>query len=279
MARVKERLIKQETGALPVAPSTQAVAKKQQKAKRKERKSKDNTADEHPEGSETPAAVSQVDMARVKERLIKQETGASPVPPSTQAVAEKQQKAKRKERKSKDHTADEHPEGSETPAAVSQVATTVSEPQGADEDVFMLDTQPTPVDLEALAAARLRAEQAAAEKAKLEAPGLNRAARRRLKLIARQREKIIKELGLGPDSTEGMEEVEAQVAEWTEQLDKKTEVRLAKKKERKAKDEARLRNRRGKLLKGRRLKEREKELKEIEKKRARQERKAISGVE
>jgi hypothetical protein len=216
-------------------------------------------------------------MKEVYCSTMEQKLGPTPTEPGGHIVAEQERKAKRKAEKDAKRAARKTAEEAEAQAAVNLAVNNAASPPAPGDELFAIDTKRTPVDLQALAVAREKADRAAAEKSKLESAELNRAARRRLKLIARQRERILKDMGLTGDSVERVDEVNARLAEWTVIMDKKTEARLEKKKERKAKEATRLRNRRGKLLKGRKLKVREKELREAAKQDARKARRAISA--
>ncbi|GAP84188.1 hypothetical protein SAMD00023353_0600220 [Rosellinia necatrix] len=132
--------------------------------------------------------------------------------------------------------------------------------------LFSIDTNPTPVDLAAVKTVEVETEE---NPDKTKPPkGLNRQARRRIKLIEKQRELIKKKMGIPEGSLEQADEVQSALDKWIADLDSKTDARLEKKKARKAKEQARLKNKRGKLLTGRKLKEREKQLKGAEKKAA-----------
>ncbi|KAI1765961.1 hypothetical protein GGR53DRAFT_488276 [Hypoxylon sp. FL1150] len=94
--------------------------------------------------------------------------------------------------------------------------------------------------------------------------GLNRQERRRIRMIEEQREKIQKKLGVAPGSTDKADEVQQQLDKWVTDFDGKSAIRAEKRKARKAKEAARIRNKRGKALTGRRLVERKKELHKLE---------------
>ncbi|KAL0944119.1 uncharacterized protein CTRU02_202005 [Colletotrichum truncatum] len=95
--------------------------------------------------------------------------------------------------------------------------------------------------------------------------GLNRAARRRLMQIERQRILIKKELGIAADSDERQVEVEALLTAWTEQFDEKAEARAAKKR---ANKEGGNGKGKGKLLTGRINYEKQKQIKKQKRKEA-----------
>ncbi|RYP54400.1 hypothetical protein DL768_000817 [Monosporascus sp. mg162] len=146
--------------------------------------------------------------------------------------------------------------------------------------LFAIDTNPTPVDPSAVEAAADSGSEDEGVEAKLKkqkqkgsknvpAPsGLNRAARRRIKLIERQREVIQKRLGIPEGSQERADEVQRELDQWTERYDEKAAIRAKKRKTRQEKEAARVKNKRGKVLTGRKLKERNKGLATIEKKAA-----------
>ncbi|KAI0969687.1 hypothetical protein F4678DRAFT_463020 [Xylaria arbuscula] len=89
--------------------------------------------------------------------------------------------------------------------------------------------------------------------------GLNRQARRRIKLVEREREIIKKKLRI-PDicSKEQEEEVQYRVDKYIANLESKDEVRVKKKAVRKAKEQARMRTKRAKKRAARDLKQSEK---------------------
>ncbi|KAI0166840.1 hypothetical protein GGR52DRAFT_574804 [Hypoxylon sp. FL1284] len=96
--------------------------------------------------------------------------------------------------------------------------------------------------------------------------GLNRQARRRIRMIEERRDLIRTKLGVADGSTDKADEVQAQLDKWVADFDAKGAARLEKRRMRKAKEAARIRNKRGKLLTGRRLTERKKSLQKMEKK-------------
>ncbi len=145
--------------------------------------------------------------------------------------------------------------------------------------LFVIDTQPTKVDLSALKPAESEdGDEAMPTLEQRTAPsGLNRATRRRLMFIDRQRvvirKKILKDEELKEGSDEFDQRIEAKLEAWIKDTDEKALLRDLKKKERKAKDAQRLRNKHGKILTGRRLKRKEKDIKVQERSKARKERK------
>ncbi|OTB07763.1 hypothetical protein M426DRAFT_317656 [Hypoxylon sp. CI-4A] len=140
--------------------------------------------------------------------------------------------------------------------------------------LFTIDTAPAPVNIRDQSAlgddADLTEEQRQEKKKALRArgfnappSGLNRQARRRIRLIEERREKIQKKLGVPVGSTERADEVQTQLDEWIAEWDEKNKARDDKKRARKQKEAARLKSKRGKVLTGRRLKDRTKELKKM----------------
>ncbi|KAI1853630.1 hypothetical protein JX265_004038 [Neoarthrinium moseri] len=103
----------------------------------------------------------------------------------------------------------------------------------------------------------------------------NRAARRRLALIGKQREALRKSLKIEPGQDSA--ELEAAVREYVEKRDGQSAARAQKRAQRKEKEAARLRNKRGKLLKGRKLRERKKQIDRIERKAKRDAEKATAA--
>lgn len=96
--------------------------------------------------------------------------------------------------------------------------------------------------------------------------GMNRQARRRIRMIETQREKIRKELGVPVGSSDKADEVQEQLDKWVVDFDGKAAIRMEKKRKRKEREANRIKSKRGKLLTGRRLKERKKQLDKVEKK-------------
>ncbi|KAI0381866.1 hypothetical protein F5Y04DRAFT_61351 [Hypomontagnella monticulosa] len=139
--------------------------------------------------------------------------------------------------------------------------------------LFAIDVEPSRVDPKTLPVKAApeamdvdRAGNEGEEQHSLKPPsGLNRQVRRRIKLIERQREKIQKDLGVAVGSSERADEVQAQLDKWVEKYDMKASIRDEKKRVRKAKEAARLRNKRGKLLTGERLKEAKKKIQKAQK--------------
>ncbi|KAI0422066.1 hypothetical protein F5X98DRAFT_370131 [Xylaria grammica] len=135
--------------------------------------------------------------------------------------------------------------------------------------LFSIDTDRTPIDLAVKTGVaetnEVDGEESGSKKTKAPS-GLNRAARRRIKLIEKQRDLIKQKKGISEGSGERDDEVQKELDKWTELMDGRTSVRMEKKRIRKAKEQARPRTKRGKVLTGRALKEREKQVKKNEKK-------------
>jgi len=140
--------------------------------------------------------------------------------------------------------------------------------------LFTVDIKPTRVDFAKLAQPSYN--PAADELNPPVGTNMNRQARRRLKLIDRQREKIHKDLVKAGELEEGSEEFQSELQRrtgaWTQDRDEKEGARKQKKQERKERDRQKLRNKRGKLLTGRKLSERKKELVKEDKSKARKQR-------
>jgi len=154
----------------------------------------------------------------------------------------------------------------ETEAKIKQVETN-------GKPLFAIDTKKMKIDP---AAVRPPTEELAASGLNPDGTPMNRQARRRLKLIDRQKEKIHKELVKEGELDEGSDEFESELQlrtdAWTRDRDEKTGLRLEKKQARKEKNQQKLRNKRGKILTGRRLTERKKEIVKDEKSKARRDR-------
>lgn len=133
-----------------------------------------------------------------------------------------------------------------------------AEPNG---DIFMIDVNPNSVDPEKLRGRdeeRIIATPAKSGGRVSNNPpsGVNRAVRRRLKLIEKERVNIQNKLGVAPDSGEQADEVQKRLDEWVVWCDQKTQEREQKMKERKVKVASRQRSRGDRLLEGIKEKER-----------------------
>lgn len=252
------------------------VSKDKVKKQKKEKKSKraetpEDSNNEPSKLEDTPAAAEEPSAESVPEVKPKKEKKRSD---------EKAEKSKKKEKKSKkaaleEAVADSASNSTELPV---RPISKDSDPDSSDNDnngpaLFTIDTKPTPIDPSSIPQKAVDAADEDDEMAlsdgeskgpsKMKPPtGLNRQARRRIRMIEQQREKIAKELGAdaGPD------EVQAKLDRWVEDYDGKAAARIDKKKRRKDKEAARIRNKKGKLLTGRRLKERKKVLDKMDKK-------------
>lgn len=123
-----------------------------------------------------------------------------------------------------------------------------------DEDIFMVDVNPTPANRERL---RAQSEDEDMEDGGALLPemqpgytappsGKNRVIRRRLQLIDRERARIQKKLGVKEGSDEDAQKVQQLLNDFIRTYDAKAEQREVKKNERKRKASVRLRCRRGK---------------------------------
>ncbi|KAI1449952.1 hypothetical protein F5Y02DRAFT_413633 [Annulohypoxylon stygium] len=191
---------------------------------------------------------------------------------------EKKEKKPKKEKKSKKEDKSNEPTGEEQKYTtsfndfklplrpVSKDSKYSNDGSGA--PLFAIDTNPTHVDVESLETIPEKTPKP--EKSKSDghhAPpsGLNRDARRRIRMIEERRQLIRKKLGIPEGVTDRDEEVQVKLDEWVTTMDGKTAARMDKKRQRREKNAAKLRNRRGKILTGERLKERQKSLKKAEK--------------
>ncbi|KAI1390966.1 uncharacterized protein F4822DRAFT_426819 [Hypoxylon trugodes] len=140
--------------------------------------------------------------------------------------------------------------------------------------LFAIDTNPTPVDLNAIPAQADAPADYYPPGTQPPPSGLKRKVRRRIQLIEKQRPKIQQEIAKKyPELSDADKEEKVQQAleKWTQNFDDKAAVREAKKRERKEKEARRIKNKKGKVLTGRRLKERTKQLNKMEKKVSRKE--------
>lgn len=159
------------------------------------------------------------------------------------AARKKQKKAERKKEKQAELRANE--------LQMAESMATVAGPTTEANDIFVVDVNPTPVDPEKLKApsddedvdmedggARLQQR-----KPGYTAPpsGLNRAVRRRIKLIEKAKANIQKTLGVPVGSDDKADEVQVLLDKWVQAFDEKAEKRQAKK-DSKKKGAARLRN-------------------------------------
>ncbi|KAI1215119.1 uncharacterized protein F4807DRAFT_405994 [Annulohypoxylon truncatum] len=132
--------------------------------------------------------------------------------------------------------------------------------------LFAIDTNPTPVNLDSLTTAEKKDGKPQPKGYNPPPSGLNRQTRRRIRLIEQQREKFRKKLGVPEGSSEKQDEVQAKLDAWVADFDGKAEIRMKNKRQRREKNAAKVRNKRGKILTGERLKTRQKEMRKVEKK-------------
>ncbi|KAG4219012.1 hypothetical protein PC116_g32508, partial [Phytophthora cactorum] len=192
---------------------------------------------------------------------------------------ESEPEVKPKKDKKKKKESDEKLEKSKKKEKKAKKSAAAAEDNEDDDDnngtpLFAIDTNPTPVDPKSLpekAADEMDVDNNEEEEGKnpghTKSPmGLNRHARRRIRLIEMQREHIQKQLGVPVGSSERADEVQTKLDRWVQSYDAKTRAREEKKERRKARKAAHLRNKTGKVLTGRRLIERKKQLNKMEKK-------------
>ncbi|KAF6845371.1 hypothetical protein CMUS01_00142 [Colletotrichum musicola] len=181
---------------------------------------------------------------------------------TTPAKVEKKTKRKKTEKKSSPKKAQAETDTTTETASVPESAAVVDPapvPVSESSNPPANDAEPLPfvIDVKPTKAAVVHDDDhsaSASDKGTSVAPssvngdGLNRAARRRLMQIERQRSVIKKQLGIPDDSDERQTEVDERLAAWTTQFDDKAHARAAKKM---AKKEAGRGKRQGKLLTGR----------------------------
>ncbi|KAI8633056.1 hypothetical protein F5Y19DRAFT_286713 [Xylariaceae sp. FL1651] len=119
------------------------------------------------------------------------------------------------------------------------------------ETLVSIEENPTPVDpaiVQTIAKEESDDKKVKQDKnQKMKPPsGLNRAARRRIQLIERQRDVIKKTMGIPEGSQDRADEVQKALDEWTENMDNRAAIRAQKKEVRKAKEASRLKSKRGK---------------------------------
>ncbi|KAI1096675.1 hypothetical protein F5B19DRAFT_487881 [Rostrohypoxylon terebratum] len=205
----------------------------------------------------------------------------APVKPkkSKKEKKEKKEKKSKKDEKSKKEEKSEEPTGEEQKYTTSFNNMTLPlRPASKDSkysnddsgsNLFAIDTKPTHVDVDSLETIPDKTPKPEKSKSNGYHPppsGLNRDARRRIRMIEARRQIIRKKLGIPEGVTDKDDEVQAKLDEWIATMDGKMTARMDKKRQRKEKTAARLRNRRGKILTGERLKDRQKALRKIEKK-------------
>lgn len=190
---------------------------------------------------------------RLREEALKQlmekELGPSP----TASGLHMQAGADRKGKKKLEKLSAQQSEQAEKAEEVGVNATEAHEPAD-DQDVFMIDVNPTPANRQKLRAASEDEdmEDGGAPLPEMQpgytAPpsGKNRVIRRRLQLIDRERARIQKKLGVKEGSNENAQMVQQELNKFIETFDAKAEQREVRKNERKRKESVRLRCRRGK---------------------------------
>ncbi|KAI1310123.1 hypothetical protein F5Y03DRAFT_392557 [Xylaria venustula] len=232
-----------------------------------------------------------------KERSTKRWTSRKPEKKASDDKVTKLGKTKKKYAAPPSDTSDDGSDGGvsvdvESPEDTSIIESTKSKevkPEGKDKDkkgkrakvtaeaeddsaeggamLFSIDTNPTPVNLTNVKTQATEEEPAGGEEGflrpgltKIKPPsGLNRQARRRIKLIEKEREKIKKKLRIPDVCSEKQERrVQRRVDIYTAGLEKKLEERKKRKAVKNAKDRARFQAKRGKTKTARALKEGEK---------------------
>lgn len=184
-------------------------------------------------------------------QLMEKELGPSP----TASALHLEAAAERKSKKKDDKRAARHSEQAEKAGNAGIDVTEAHEPAD-DKDVFMIDVNPTPANREKLHAQSEDEDRedggAVLPEMQMEytaAPsGKNRAIRRRLQLIERERERLQKKLGVKEGSEENAQKVQQLLDKFIENYDTKAEQREIRTNERKRKEAIRLRSRRGKAL-------------------------------
>lgn len=179
-------------------------------------------------------------------QLMEKELGPSP----TASALHLEAAAERKSKKKDDKRAARHSEQAEKAG----IDVTGAQKPANDDDIFMVDVNPTPANREKL---HDQSEDEDMEDGGALLPemqmgytappsGKNRAIRRRLQLIERERERLQKKLGVKGGSEENAQKVQQLLDKFIENYDTKAEQREIRKNERKRKEAIRLRSRRGK---------------------------------
>lgn len=288
----KERKEKAEKAEKKVSKDKVKKHKKEKKVKREA--SSDDSDNESTKLEESPAAT--------EEPSVEPSTTAPASELKSNAEekqAGKKDKSKRKEKKDKkskkaalEAALGEDASNEATELPMRPVPKDDEDSEG-EAPLFTIDTKPTKVNLESVAekgdamdedkdeAKKTQRQKEEHEKYGYNPPpsGLNRQARRRIRMIEEKREKIQKDLGVPVGSLEKADEVQARLDAWVADFDGKAAIRMEKKKRRKEKEAARLKSKSGKVLTGRRLKERKKQLQKMEKKaNKKQQRGGLSAV-
>ncbi|KAK7757197.1 hypothetical protein SLS62_000746 [Diatrype stigma] len=256
--------------------SRDAVEKSTTKAKKKSKRATtpESSADEDSDSSEGAPVVGTVSPL-AQSLSANEDKGISGF---ICCDADNKKKKDKKEKKAEKKAKKEKKEKKAKTADTADTSDTSDEEDTDAPPLFMIDTKPTPVDPSATAAAESENEDGSnaatgdrkSKKSKNQGPpsGLNRATRRRIMLIERQRETIEKRLAAAaPEGSaeDRASEVQKELDVWTQRYDEKAAQKAEKARVRKAKEAARLKSKTGKALTGRRLKEREKQLSAIEK--------------
>ncbi|KAI0840018.1 hypothetical protein F5Y06DRAFT_245973 [Hypoxylon sp. FL0890] len=261
----KERKEKAEKAEKKVSKDKVKKHEKEKKAKREA--SSDDSDNEPSKLEESPEAV---------EEPVAEPSATAP---ASELNPEKEEKRANKKDKSKKAAVEAAIEEGASNEATELPVRPASKDGDSDAEVplFTIDTQPTKVDLEAVAEKgdamdedkdeNTQSQREEHQKSGYNPPpsGLNRQARRRIRMIEERREKIQKDLGIPIGSCERADEVQAKLDAWVADFDGKAAIRMEKKKRRKAKEAARLKSKSGKVLTGRRLKERQKQLTKMKK--------------
>ncbi|KAI1466328.1 uncharacterized protein F4812DRAFT_460603 [Daldinia caldariorum] len=181
---------------------------------------------------------------------VVEESSAEPEP----EVKPKKEKKAKKQSEEKVEKSKKKEEEKSKKAAAKEEAVAESDEEDNGAPLFAIDTEPTPIDPKSIpekagAADDDNMHREKGGKQKEEEKGLNRQARRRLRLIERQRDFIHKQLGVAVGSSERADEVQALLDRWVKDYDAKARARAAKKELRTAKNVARIRKKRDMMLK------------------------------
>lgn len=189
---------------------------------------------------------------RLREEALKQlmekELGSSPTASGLHVGADAERKGKKKREKQSAQQSEPAEKAEEAGVDVTE-----AHKPADDEDIFMVDVNPTPANRKKLHA---QSEDEDMEDGGALLPemqpgytappsGKNRMIRRRLQLIDRERARIQKKLGVKEGSDENAQEVQQQLNMFIQTYDAKARQREVKKNERKRKESVRLRCRRG----------------------------------
>ncbi|KAI0157704.1 hypothetical protein GGR57DRAFT_460689 [Xylariaceae sp. FL1272] len=193
------------------------------------------------------------------------DTDDEPIPKkSKKDKKSKEDKKEKREKKQKERKKEPKKEESESESESEPEPDVEKEPAAG--QLFSIDTDPTPVDPSTVQIHNAERDPTTGRLMSKPPSGMNRAQRRRIMLIERQRLAIMKKRGVPEGSKEMADEIQKELDAWTEKLDGKGLLREEKKRLRKEKDALKLKNKRGKILTGRKLKERKKQLDKMQKK-------------